>query len=465
MSSDAAPQPAQRSDPRGAYHGHPDRSSSGLKKFELALKLSEHVIAGLAEGNLIRRGSAIVIREGMKGAGEVAAFVRETGIVPSLAPVVAPSIAVVAPQMAILSGVASLVNLGATIYFGRTTLQKLSQIDDRIMGVQRHLDRRFDRIEKAMREGNKRILNELSYTQDVVEFGFASALRMLEKGLVYQEIRIIAALNSAIKGAWDVQTLEPENSDRRHQLNNALTQARSATEEILMHVQDEIEQSVDRLMSKSGNQRVKIEKEPLQALRRLRVACFACDATARIQAEINPLDATADNLAESVSRLNTLIRRLGSAFFRRAEPNHVSKDPIYDRLLHPRCDIPGLFPRMDLWLRLFDPDIHDSSQLLREFRKRGVFTKEGTSKLSTRAWRLNTEPLSEFLNLLEGSAEDIDRLDGHVLEYRDATRSGLKIGEHRKRLSVTALPKEGELVFFLPVEGPKPRRRRQAALA
>lgn len=89
--------------------------------------------AGLASGELIRRGGVVQWAPGTNKAGQVCAWLRETTLTPQAPEVLGrPLVGKAAELMRFAGNAISILNLGATVGFGIATLRKLGKMDSKL---------------------------------------------------------------------------------------------------------------------------------------------------------------------------------------------------------------------------------------------------------------------------------------------------------------------------------------------
>jgi hypothetical protein len=288
--------------------------------------------------------------------------------------------------------------------------------------------------------------------QWTVELGFVNILNGLEHVVLAQEIEIVASLKAAAKLAWEAQILKPGSSQRVARLENALTLATVATEQLALRTEQEIEEAITWFKAAIPRMRLSIPDRTVAAMRRFRQACSASAMRAAIVAETASPKAAVGGLQQDVARLQGQLNRIGHTFIHGTEPrDELRKKSNYDDLLHAQWQSKIPASRIMRWAQRFDPILNDWSAILDSFRAfNGVLTgiKDGIN------WNPESQRnLPLFADLLDGAWEDCDRLNGYVAEYTTADREGLSIGEYRDMLALSELVAQQSLVFLCRTDG------------
>jgi hypothetical protein len=427
-----------------------------VMKLQPVLELSDEIVAGLVKGQIIRRGgvlhtAATVASSGMR----IVAWMRETGVSPSAPDSLAFGMGALAGPLGLGGTVPSILTLGATLGFGMASLERLDQVDSKLDCIDSKLnqvDSKLDRIDSKLNLIKLRLeeigakVNRIHWT---IELGFANVLNCLEQMITAQEIEILANLRAAAKLAWEAQTLEPGCAQRMTRLENALTLATVATEQLLLRSEQEIENAIGWFKSTSYvRQRLAIPDQVISSLRRYRQACIASATRAAIIGETGSPGASVGGLQHDVGRLQRMLNRLGSIFLLGIEPGEGAKRKWnYDDLLNATWQSAVPASRIIRWAKRFDPEACDWSAILESFR-----SYSGTKLTNIKdaiVWPAEAlRNLPPFADLLDGASEDCDRISGYVLEYSTADKSDLSMSEYRDVLALSDIVTDRSLTFL-----------------
>ena len=389
---------------------------------------------GLFVGKYVRRGSVIQHAVGTENAGKTVAWLREA----SRNPVASNAMGLPASMMSglQLSGsICSFLNLGATVAFGIATLRKLDRISGKIADVDKKIDSlllKVDRIQWAIDVGFDRL---------------ESFLDSLANEQILRQLKTAAHLASV------AQAIAPTSSARTPIFANALTEATSAFEGFYQHISDS--SAVKKTLSQSDLWRILDEaEEPLKFLNRFRLAVLAANTRAAICAELKEIDIAAETLEKDIQLLTNILRPVGT---RALQGPTIIYDVLLNQLNADKIsptDVGRIAARFDSRCPNGLPDI---IRLLQK-KDRGdhlAFHRECPGRDQTSfSWQGSavTPPnLSALLRLvteLDGAWEDLERLDGHLQEYKEASLLHLSIQDYREKLKIDSVPDDNLLVVI-----------------
>ncbi|MFG6468377.1 hypothetical protein [Roseateles sp. BYS87W] len=405
-------------------------------------------IAGrIALGQYERVGG--VVRE--RATGQVVTWLRETGTSGG------------GKALELLGSVgsaASILNLGATVGFGIATLRKL----DKIEGKLDHISNKLNEIESR--------IAKLHWT---VELGFAQTLHALNQIAEWKEMELSAALSSAANLAWSSQFLEPGSTQRVMRLENALHSANEAKEKLVLLARRETDEAVEGIRkSRQTDAGFNFDSSAATTAIRLRQAVAASALCASISAEANDLLSAAAALKQDYSVLNGLYTTLGLAGIGQGLGvvellGHTSKNGSLstgrlDSLVR-RFRANGILDLVDM--RNTIEEKADPSNSGGEHIDAGAALKiAGTIIAGVSPWPFPTkisggtakpEPIRvstvspdamRFFGMLDQVAEDMDRLNGHSLEYESGALIGASIHEYRQAFCVDDAPDSASIAYF-----------------
>jgi hypothetical protein len=406
-------------------------------KLEPLLELSDALVAGLVKGQIIRTGGVLHTSANVVSSGaRVVAWLRETGSGPCAPNLLAAGMGALASPLGLVGAIPSILSLGATVGFGQSILGKLDHVANSTQVLGEQIKTKLDEI------GAK--LNRIQWT---IELGFANILNGLEQIFAVQELEVVANLKAAAKLAWESQLLEPGSPQRMMRLENALSLATVATEQLLLRAEQEVDWGVNWFKAqRSGRDRLSIPDRMLAVLRRYRQACIACATRTAIIAETASPKAALGGMRPHVNNLQRMLSRIGHAFLRGVEPGESTTSFAYDDLLHSAWASTIPAARIVRWAQRFDPAFSDWSAILEFFRR---FNGNLTNIQESIQWSTDAKSnLPLFANLLDGAIEDCDRLSGYLLEYMAADEADLSMNEYRDLLSLSDVITDRSLVFL-----------------
>lgn len=400
-------------------------------KTNIIFDIPNEIVSGLVKRQLIRNGG--VIQEA--SSKQVVMWLRESSLQPLVPAETAASFpSTVSSSLNMVSSVASILNLGATIAFGMASLKKLKRIDTKLDNVQHtmeSLEGKIDIIGGKVEEIEKKIGN----LHWIVEFGFAYVLSSLEEMKAYQEIDIAGKLNSAASLAWSSQFLEPGSNQRMYRIEQALAQASEATSKVLLHLDNEMSKALDSVSSiRKGSDSIRLESSVIDALRRFRQASLALYLLSSVNAEAGDLESSAQKLTTETIKLEQNLQKLGKIY--------LEKDnyKVYLKLLSPELVQVMPIRRLDMWLKRFNPETGNIYDIIEILRKHSAQFYKNTD--------VDVDTMSIFSDLLDGSFEDLDRLKGYAIEYKYASEHNLDICQYRKALEISDVNDKSKITFL-----------------
>jgi len=385
---------------------------------EVNFEMPDWVFAGLMKGSLVRRGGIIQGAAGTANAGQVMLWLRETSPRPLAPTELKPSLGGFGTSFGYVSSIASVVNLGATVFLGLETLRRLDAIDAK--------------------------LDRLGW---VVEYGFKATLNALEHIERHHELEIVAELKTAAQLAWDVQLHSPTDGTRQTHLAQALSLATKSTNLLLFKLVQQTEDPSAVLDTDGGRARIALSGRLIPTLQRIRLAAFAIALRARISAESLAPAAVANGIHDGLGTLQSVLRRIGDAFFESKTGNVV-----YDDLMNKKWAGTIPYSRLQMWANRFDGHACPGGDILTRLQNHNSKTSltRIDEDIKWESDALDKFPL--FADLLDGAWEDVERLDGHLAEYQNMAELDISIEEYRDRMKIE-LPRNDvphHLIFVRP---------------
>ena len=276
---------------------------------QISFEIPESIAAGLALGKYERVGG--VIRDASNG--QVVTWLRETAVSPLNPNNLANTLPSHAGKLlSMTGGVASILNLGATVAFGITTLKKLESIETNLV----HTNAKLDNLSYGLNQANAK-LDILNQKSDIiisklgelnqrlknfewsVDIGFINTFQALEDIKQYQEIELAGELNSAASIAWSCQFLEPNSVQRITRIENAFHTISNVKEKLLLHTANDMQQAIEWMQDyRLENADFNIDESVIKTLYRLRQTIAACSLAATISAEAGDLYSAENKLAK-----------------------------------------------------------------------------------------------------------------------------------------------------------------------
>lgn len=343
---------------------------------QINFEIPESIAAGLALGKYERVGG--VIRDASNG--QVVTWLREIAVSPlnpnSLANTL-PSHA--GKLLSMTGGVASILNLGATVAFGITTLKKLESIETNLI----HTNAKLDNLSYGLNQANAK-LDILNQKSDIiisklgelnqrlknfewsVDIGFINTFQALDDIKQYQEIELAGELNSAASIAWSCQFLEPNSVQRITRIENAFHTISNVKEKLLLHTASDMQKAIEWMQNyrlgnyddynsgkiniddfNPGKNDFNIDESVIKTLYRVRQTIAACSLAATISAEAGDLYSAESKLAKEQESLSFLLHKL-------AQLSLSSNDEVYITLL--KESYKQIMPahRLNTWINRFD---------------------------------------------------------------------------------------------------------------
>lgn len=390
-----------------------------VNQLRTVFDIPNDIYAGLLNGDYIRRGG--VIQKSNKygpKAGEVVMWLREGSISP-----VSPESLVgggndnsgIANALNLFGSVASVINLGATIYFGTKAIDKLNNINGKIDDLQSNVD-----------------------------IGFLSVLNTLSELKEYHEINLISDIKNAASLAWGAQT-ETDDSKRAMRLIGALEIASSVSEKLISHVSNDVKNAIEYLNTfKYGYDIVnELDDIVLSALKRFRQTCIAVYLRSSIDIDNGNIKAAIGNLEKDINVLSYLLKEIGQSFLR-GKGDVITYDELFNKqwinIISPK--------RVVIWGKRFDDNVESFEDIIDQL---GRITegKKMTRFDETCEWSDKTiKNLPIFADLLDGAYEDLDRLKGYLSEYKTMDNMGLSIREYKDMLKIEDI-KDGQKLLYI----------------
>lgn len=462
----------------------PDVKLSG--SVEIQFDVPWGIVGGMIKGDLIRRGGVI-----QKKSGEIVAWLREVSIRPVEPDVLGASMgdSRLANAFGFIGNVSSILNLGATVAFGSATLRKLSEIHSNIASVGNQVasvDTKINSIGTQITSINEKIDSHIGVTvtlglatleklvdidskiatlQWTVDLGFAHILKHVDERV--DEIKrcleasIAAKLRSAAQLAWSAQSLEPKNYQRTYRIENALSCATEAVEQILPLAEQGCKSLADSLTNTASYQqaypynynnnpdaiRIQLQhntitgiSKAIEPFQRIRLALFATSLQALLLAESGQPDLAASFLDNTRNRVIDACRsfilpllKINGAY---------NQFPALLQSVKPN-QLPII--RIGRWISTFDPEYYGTPEsatmkVIEGLRERGMLITQ------SQAWP--TDDTYKFASLIDGVIEDLDRQAGTIQELIYCDHNKLTWQEYRDIFKIDDAP-EGKKIAFL----------------
>ncbi|QTA90703.1 hypothetical protein [Desulfonema magnum] len=405
--------------------------------------IPDHIYAGILKGKYVRTGGVIQGAAGTPEAGNVVMWLREISPGPLPSDSLMKNNSFLPNALGMAGSVASILNLGATVCFGMKILNKLGSVEQKMD----HLDQKTDHLQQTTELGFASVLNQLGaieqkadHLQWTVELGFASVLNQLDRLAEYHEAEIIAELKTAAELSWTAQFLEPDSQQRIFRIEQALGIIVKTLEKITILAQNNLDDNIEYFRSTSGGIGMAGEAV-ISNLRRLRQAILALSLRASIHAEAGDFKSCSQRLENLHREFKNLFIEFGYAFFR-----GKGRRFIYDDLLN-KCWKGVISPqKVDILSKRFDPKTNGICNIIEEFREaKGVIPIQRDV-----SWSDSTmKNFPVFCDLLDGIYEDLERLEGHLAEYKNAASQDLSVHEYRKMLEIKEIQGEEKLAFLI----------------
>ncbi|QTA90699.1 hypothetical protein [Desulfonema magnum] len=405
--------------------------------------IPDHIYAGILKGKYVRTGGVIQGAAGTPEAGNVVMWLREISSGPLPSDSLMKSSPFLPNALGMAGSVASILNLGATVCFGIKILKKLGSVEQKMD----HLDQKTDHLQQTTELGFASVLNQLGaieqkadHLQWTVELGFASVLNQLDRLAEYHEAEIIAELKTAAELSWTAQFLEPDSQQRIFRIEQALAMAAKSLEKLTVLAKNSLNDNIENF--RRGAMLRNADESVISNLQRLRQAILALSLRASIHAEAGDFKSCSQRLENLHREFKSLFIEFGHAFFRGR-----GKGLIYDDLLNKSWKGVISPQRVDIWSRRFDRKTKGIFNILEEFRGTNVTM---TSIDKDRPWAYSTmKNIPVFCDLLDGIYEDLERLEGHLAEYKNAASQDLSVHEYRKMLEIKEIQEEENLAFLV----------------
>lgn len=341
---------------------------------QISFEIPESMAAGLALGKYERVGG--VIRDASNG--QVVTWLRETAVSPLNPNNLANTLPSHAGKLlSMTGGVASILNLGATVAFGITTLKKLESIETNLV----HTNAKLDNLSYGLNQANAK-LDILNQKSDIiisklgelnqrlknfewsVDIGFINTFQALEDIKQYQEIELAGELNSAASIAWSCQFLEPNSVQRITRIENAFHTISNVKEKLLLHTANDMQKAIEWMQNyRLDKADFNIDESVIKTLYRLRQTIAACSLAATISAEAGDLYSAENKLAKEQETLSSLINKL-------AQLSLSSNDEVYTTLL--KESYKQIMPshRLNTWINRFDSKFDGLDEIIDLFREK-----------------------------------------------------------------------------------------------
>ncbi len=382
------------------------------------------------------------------------------------------------------SPVASVLNLGATICFGVEMINRLSQIENKLVVIKAQLNR----IEKK--------IDKIKWT---IDWGFLTTRVLIEKLFKYHEVELISHIQTAATLANEAQSLEPNSNNRQLKIENANTEIEFALNNLLYHLDGEMDVQIETFKKSTiSKNRLYIQEQAINVMKRFRTTCIATSLKASISAESGDIENSVKVLTQNHSKLSDYLKSLGHYFLRGANQDSA----CYADLLNKKWKGVISPSRLELWSKRFDAELgslnnileflrdtknttkisegydtkinkldisnYTKDQLIRLYRKsEPAADKSSYSALNSYTkrqifnWIKKASPVDAptrkipentktFFDLLDGAYEDLDRIEGYIAEYKTAVSMGLSIQDYRDMLRIDDAPQDENLVFLAP---------------
>ncbi len=411
------------------------------------LAVPEAILRGLHEGAYRLRGGVVQWATGTPDAGQVVAWLREAGTEPVSTSTVmraALGLAGGASPLGWINAGASVLNLAATVGFGVALLLRLNKVDKRIGSLKDSIDEGFRGVEALLHA--------------VMEGDFQARLR------------------AAAIYCVEVQLENLSVSNRQDRLVKALQMATEAFTLRQAHTQAALQSAENWLTNATPAERVTNPEPVLLATTQLRQAVMACALRASVTAEVDGPDIAASFVTDQLSQLQNLGRDIGSLYLRRSgsPTEEETLDDVHRLILDYRGQELSL-PRLGAW---FDrckikgglPDIleryrsYNASRMensMEPIRKSaapwwsnlviidllGIWARVSSARVKTRVSELLedeaknrklADSLTRFADQFDGAWDDLDRLEGHCVEYTCAANAKLSMADWNRRLASSA---------------------------
>jgi hypothetical protein len=394
------------------------------------LEIPESIQLSILNGTMCRTGGVIQWASGSPRAGEVVMWLRECGLDPIPSNQIASAIGPVGRLLQLGGGLPSLLNLGATTVFAVATMHKLGNISSQLKEVHN----RLDRLEWAVECGFAAILGKIDWIS-----------HELKDIALNQEVETWADARTAAKLAWEAQELEPCSSQRIQRLENALMLATKASERINLLASHDVDAAINLLESSHGSSTDRLaalkERVIFRSPLRIRQAVVLTSLRAGIQAETGSPSNSAAQLTREYGNLKARTASLGFAVLRGGSSGVFA----YDDLL--AAEYKDILPvsRIARLAELFDPEVGGLPGIIEMIREHeNAYPIHDDHRYTD--W--GRKQLLKFLDQLEGSWEDLDRMNGYAAEYNTAASAKMNIYEYRKALQVEELPADRKAIML-----------------
>ncbi|RLC14172.1 MAG: hypothetical protein DRI57_14855 [Deltaproteobacteria bacterium] len=381
--------------------------------------LPDNIYAGILKGNYVRTGGVIQVASGKPDAGSVVAWLREI----SSAPLPSDSLTknnFLHDAFGMAGSVASILNLGATVCFGTKILNRLKIIEQKT-----------DRLNQKM--------DDLQWT---VELGFSSVLKQIDLLAGYHEAEIIAELKTAAELSWTAQFLEPDSDQRMQRIELALGYIIKSLEKLTILAKNGMNVKIGYFRKISAEARIRLtDDSAISVLQRFRQAILALSLRASIHAEAGDFKSCSQRLENLHLDFKNLFIEFGNAFIRGAGY------PMYEYLLNKKWKGIVSPQRVDIWSKRFDPETEGICNILEQCRDLNSPISPIEKEINWSESTIKNAPV--FYDLLDGIYEDLERLEGHLAEYKNASSQNLSIHEYRRILNIEEIKDDRNLAFLV----------------
>jgi len=382
------------------------------------------IASGLLNGTLTRRGGVI-----QEPSGKIVTWLRENNP-EHMAPcqLVKPG-SVISNSLAMTGSVASVLNLGATVAFGVAAIFGLSKVN-----------RKLDEIVKN--------IDKLQWT---VELGFMTTIEALDRIEGWLTTSILATLRSAADRAWTAQMLEPGSSKREIRLENAYSDVDKASAHLLQSSCSQMKTIAADFLGATPGSRIRraIQKDSLSLLAEIRLTLRALDLKLNLLAETGTPSEAANSILDSIKDVregfcSMMVAFLGCC----SSKTKKGQTPAYPLLMHPDLLVVYPMKRIGQWAANFDNVFaHDAASVNDKMREMRLMPEITYGQLPSGA----EEEMQLFPNQVDGIWEDLDRLEGHAIEFKNYELIAKDIHEYRSQMKLPLGSEEldGKGLIFL----------------
>lgn len=427
----------------------------------ITLDIPKNVAAELALGNYERVGG--VVRE--KATGKIVTWLRETH---PTAGYQTPLQALPGMELLSMAGnAASIINLGATVAFGVSTLKGIRRVEDKLG----QMDHKLDIMDAKLEELSARADN----IQWAVDIGFAHTSQALDLIGRHQEIELMGELNSAANMAWSCQFLEPGSHQRLNRIENAFTTASNAKEKVLLHAKSEMENAIEKVVAaRQSTPSFDFSEDVRNSVLRVRQAIMASTLNASIAAEADDLFTASAQISREHATLDSLVTEMLSIAF-------TDNEQVLQYLYRPQLSEQFSTRDLETLVLRYNKQHSTAHEIVDSLRSTGIPSdgkaarQHSTSEPTERKgplipnWRdlsaaqvleamqkIKSSPSSDtdneiaFLQLAEGVSEELDRMKGYGLEYQAGQSLVSSMQEYRELTSVDEIPDQAGIYFITP---------------